>query len=199
MKKARKGIVLITTLLVLCFLAMLGASLVLNGADNIATFQEKEAAIQAAQAGIDWAMYRLENDRYWNAGTPVTYTNGKFRVEEGSGVCRCDLNDTQHFYITFETSERYHCLNNLDPQSGKGAANNYDNEGNFFRTVPPFTADIIVKGYSTRGGADNNVRSLRYMEKLYKFREIGVVFFRGQTLTACSDFSRTKQGQMKEE
>ncbi|MFH0800920.1 MAG: hypothetical protein V2A78_00830 [bacterium] len=191
MEKPRKGIVLITTLLLLCFLAILGTSLVLTGSDNMTltpTFQEREAAIHAAQTGIDWAIYRLENDRYWNAGTPMTYTNGKFHVEEGSGVCRCDINDTQHFYITFETSEKYHCLNNLDPQRGKGAANNYDNEGNFFRTVPPFSADIIARGYSTGGGAANNVRSLRYLEKLYKFRGTGVVFFRGQTLTVRSDF-----------
>lgn len=194
MKRTQKGIVLIITLLVLCFLAMLGTTLVLTGADNMtltAPFQEREAAFHAAQAGIDWAMYRMENDRYWNAGTPMTYTNGKFKVEEGVGgkkVCQGSLNDTHHFYITFETTDKYHCINNLNPPSANVPANNYDNEGNLYRTVPPLSADIIVKGYSTRGEEAGLVRSLRYMEVLYKLRGVGGMFFWGQTLTACSDF-----------
>jgi len=172
-----KGIVLITTLLVMFFLVMLATAMVSVSRASLGltgSFHDRECALHAAQAGLDYALARLERNAYWQGddSTVPNAANG-FTVTEnwlGKNICRGSLGNGEVFYINFEHNTNlfdpeqnfttYKSANNLLGQLG----NEYNNtcaDGTLIRTLPINTVQIIVKGAYGR--------STRYVEAMYAY------------------------------
>lgn len=91
MRQGRKpGIVLVTTLLVTVLVVMLVTAVVGTGAGGMAltgNFYEREAALLAAESGLQYAMTRLQANPNWRGDDPGTVPSGTpdFSVIERNG------------------------------------------------------------------------------------------------------------------
>lgn len=91
MSKAKhRGIVLITTLLIVGFLVMLATAMVVSTRRQslvAGNFYYRESAACAAEAGINYAMMRLSQDPYWTGCTrdPDTGTGSAHELKLDSG------------------------------------------------------------------------------------------------------------------
>lgn len=168
--RSQKGIVLITTLMVMFFLVMLTTVLVISGSQNLTLtsyFHDRELALHAAQTGADYARRCIEKSMYWDgADTGCNISNGSVTTTElvdGKKVVMGDLGNGENFYICFEKAPNYNkftSVNNLS-NSASTSSKVADAGGNDsdYRTVPGGMADIIVKGvYSNR---------VKYVEVMY--------------------------------
>lgn len=93
----RPGIFLITTLILVMFLVILGSTLMASVLSNSAmsgTFEERQLAMEAANAGATWVQSHLEDDctryspgsAFFTGGlTPQASTDGSVEVDEGGG------------------------------------------------------------------------------------------------------------------
>ncbi|MCD4784382.1 MAG: hypothetical protein K8T10_11230 [Candidatus Eremiobacteraeota bacterium] len=71
-KTKRRGIVLVTTLMIVGFLVMLAAAMIVSTRRQSlvsGNFYYRESAASAAEAGINYAMMRLNQDPYWTGCT----------------------------------------------------------------------------------------------------------------------------------
>lgn len=172
-----RGIILITTLLVLFFLVMLTTALVVSGNANLnltGSFHDRESALHAAQAGLDYALMRLERNAYWQADdTSVPAAANGFSVTEkylGKNIVRGELGNGEVFLVNFEHNAdmfnsannftTYMSANNLLGQLG----NEYvvtGSDGTLIRNVPKNNAYIVVRGIYNR--------SVRQVEAMYAY------------------------------
>jgi len=89
-KSKRRGIVLITTLLIVGFLVMLATAMIVSARRQsliAGNFYHRESAACAAEAGINYAMMRLNQDPYWTGCTrdPDTGTGSDYNLTLDSG------------------------------------------------------------------------------------------------------------------
>ncbi|MCL5774266.1 MAG: hypothetical protein M1536_07820 [Firmicutes bacterium] len=154
---SQKGIVLITTLMVVFFLVMLSTVLVISSSQSLTLtsyFHDRELALHAAQTGADYARRCIERSIYWDGadtGGNISY-GGVTTTElvDGKKVVIGDLGNGEKFYICFEKASNYNkfvSVNNLSNTSST-SSKILDTGGNDsdYRTVPKGMADIIVKG-----------------------------------------------------
>jgi hypothetical protein len=132
-KLSEKGMMLVTILMLTFLLVMLTTSMILISSQNLnmtGLAEKKAKALQAAEAGVDYALYQFY-DTSW--GTSIT-----------SDITE-SLGDGQSFTIVFNPSEPYHSKNNLMNKDPNGLA-------------PSYGAVIISKG--SYGGIEKVMRAI---------------------------------------
>ena len=90
LKSKHRGIVLITTLLITVILVMLATGMIVSARRQsmiAGNFYHRESAACAAEAGINYAMMRLNNDPYWTGCTrdPDTGIGSDYNLTLDSG------------------------------------------------------------------------------------------------------------------
>ncbi|MHC9542684.1 MAG: pilus assembly PilX N-terminal domain-containing protein [Vulcanimicrobiota bacterium] len=188
MNKHRKGIVLITTMLLLSVIIMISSLLIVTGRNTMllgTSYNERERAYYAAESGIAYVQFCFQRYKDWISGE--TTLSGVYNpdfsgltvatVNSQTRCIRGVINDgDSEFYVVFynggswDTGNdkrndkegnalRFYSCNNL---TNEGDVSTYDLSSNkTFRTVPKQTAHIIVEG---RCGSVK-----RYVEAMLKY------------------------------
>jgi hypothetical protein len=180
--RRRKGIVLITTMLIMLLVVMLVTAVTISSHNSLSlsgNFQANQAALLAAESGIQYAMLRLRQKPSWRGNDPDGVPSGQgFYVQEDNGCVvgfletpygwlsqfrlrfnyydgdggADGLNDPGEFYL-FKMP--YVSVNNLGSSASRpvprGQGQNYavTDDSDGLYQVPGFTACIIAEG---RGG-----------------------------------------------
>lgn len=198
-QERKRGIVLVTTMLTVVLVIMLVSTVVFSNLSNMqmtSTFYDKEAALMAANSGVQYALTRLQSDASWNGcgGSSSKAAGGTFQVEEKNGNVTGIITAADGRRSVFRIKFNYEDgdggldgLSNTEPQSKRIASqfvsvNNLtgsvpvkvytagtdgrletktDSDGRISvkssdsqsapHTVPRFTCDLIVEGFSGRG------------------------------------------------
>jgi hypothetical protein len=183
-KKNIKAIVLVSVLLLILLLLIMSVSMITMSSNFLAFIGGSETsgrALIASYAGIEYAVYRLNNDPNWGVRdldfTPTSSASIPDYIPEynadTSAEAKVKLTGSE-FIITFGTSygSKYQSVNNLFGNTAKGE-------------VPPYTAEIIstgkcgndkkvVKAYLTRSDfypyAINSENSIVFVEGKYNIK-----------------------------
>jgi hypothetical protein len=130
-KKEKKGMALITILLLTVLLIIMTVSMVFISTQHLRLMGNVEGydiSLKAAEAGAEYALAQLNSDPLW--GDPNTADVDK------------TLSNGSKFSITFKTGNDYYSYNNL-------LGNTEHNRTGFFQgKVPAYTAEIISIGES---------------------------------------------------
>ncbi len=161
---ASDGMALITVLMLTVLLALMTVSMVFistNQISMIGNITGKEKALKAAEAGIEYAIYNLNNDSAWGLiNEEVIFQDGKlvdtadantFPKFTYNNVDVPDINYTNDckFTITFASGSPYRSVNNLfNPVMGDG-------------NTPPYTFKIVSVG---KYGLGTNNKAIRVLE-----------------------------------
>ncbi len=163
-KLTSDGMALITVLMLTVLLALMTVSMVFistNQVSMIGNITGKEKALKAAEAGIEYAIYNLNNDPAWGLlNEEVIFQNGKlvntadantfpkFTYNNGD-VPDIDYTNDCKFTITFASGSPYRSVNNLfNPVMGDG-------------NTPPYTFKIVSVG---KYGIGTNSKAVRVLE-----------------------------------
>lgn len=174
MKKISRGIVLITSLLLVGIIVMIASLLLVSGRNTLllgASFSDKEQAYYAAECGLAYIQFCISrftgfcaNDKQLDYIYNPDFDNFYVEIVPGENKCiHGVLNDgASEFYAAFYdgswsaidlrndnggTSMKYYSVNNLMNTTTTLTSIHYNGlEGNTFRTVPPQRAHIIVEG-----------------------------------------------------
>jgi len=188
MRVPEKGIVLITTMLLLSFIIMIASLLIVTGRNTLllgSSYSEREQAQYAAEAGIGYAQYCISKNMAWQAEgfySPSSESSdfGDFTVTQVGAATNRTIkgslrNGGATFYITFSTAPRtdgepvnykkllYYSKNNL---ASSAVAQSQKYNGAIlvpFKTVKERNAHIIVEG---RSGTAS-----RYAEAILKLND----------------------------
>jgi len=131
--KKRKGLALITILMMLSVIVMLTTALITVNGNNVLysiNYQQRASALSVAESGVAYAIYALQDDASW-----------------APSYCEKTMN-TGKFIITFDKTKSYYSCNNLislEPNTAWGGEQVYSN-----------TVDLIVTGIS--GNTTKRVR-----------------------------------------
>jgi len=138
--KKSKGMALLTVLLLTTLMVLMAVSMVFISTNNLYLFgtqENKKQALRAAEAGIEYAIYMLNNDPSWGLIRPLSFPKDGISLP----VCNKDNSIEEEitinkatFKISFNTGEGKYCsTNNLF------SPNPSDD-------TPPYTAKIISIG-----------------------------------------------------
>ena len=130
--KLEKGMMLVTILMLTFLLVMLTTSMIFISSQNLnmtGLAEKKAKALQAAEAGVEYAFYQLYHPDW---GTSIT-----------SDITE-SLGDGQSFTIVFNPSSTHHSKNNLMNKDPNGS-------------TPGYSAEIISRG--TYKGCDRIIRA----------------------------------------
>jgi hypothetical protein len=163
-KLTSDGMAIITVLLLTVLLALMTVSMVFistNHVSMIGNIEGKEKALKAAEAGIEYAIYNLNNDSAWGLlNESVTFQDGKLvNLDPNSGTFPVftygnsdvteDYTDDCKFTITFASGAPYRSVNNLfNPLQGDG-------------NTPAYTCKIVSVG---KYGIGTNNKSVKILE-----------------------------------
>lgn len=152
MKKFLKnphGMALLTILLLTVLMVMMAVSMVFISTNFLALFgsaESKAVALKAAEAGVEYAIYQLNNDPEWGTASLAFVANPNtlptFNRNNGlSSVIT--LEDGSKFTINFDESDpRFGSVNNLFGTTTIAGSE-----------TPPYTAKIVSIGESENGNA----------------------------------------------
>ena len=163
-KLTSDGMAIITVLLLTVLLALMTVSMVFistNQTSMIGNIVGKEKALKAAEAGIEYAIYNLNNDSAWGLlNESVTFQDGKLVTQDpnsgtfpvftyGSSEFTEDYTDDCKFTITFASGSPYRSVNNLfNPLQGDG-------------NTPAYTCKIVSAG---KYGIGTNNKVIKVLE-----------------------------------
>lgn len=163
-KLTSDGMALITVLMLTVLLTLMTVSMVFistNQVSMVGNIEGKEKALKAAEAGIEYAIYNLNNDPAWGLlNEEVTFQNGKLVVPDpnsgthpvftyGSSEFTEDCGKDCKFTITFASGSACRSVNNLfNPLSGDG-------------NTPPYTFKVVSAG---KYGTGTDTKSVRVLE-----------------------------------
>ncbi len=131
---SRKGMALISVLLLTVLLAMLTVSMVFISTNHLSMMgnsEQKMKALKAAEAAAEYALARLNKEPAWGAGTPSSTDNVKKDLDGSS------------WEINFAGSEYLSC-NNL--QGTEKVDRSALGDTKLSGTIPAYTAEFICKG-----------------------------------------------------
>ena len=183
-KKNMKAIVLVSVLLLIVLILIMSLSMMTMSSNFLAFIGGSETsgrALIASYAGIEYAVYKLNNDPNWgikdldftpSSSIPIADYIPTFNADP-SAEAKIQLTGSE-FTVTFSTSygTKYQSVNNLFGTTAKG-------------DVPPYTAEIIslgkcrndkkvVKAYLTRSDfypyAINSESSIVFVEGKYNIK-----------------------------
>jgi hypothetical protein len=166
-KLSEKGMMLVTILMLTFLLVMLTTSMILISSQNLnmtGLAEKKAKALQAAEAGVDYAFYRLNNDSTWGTGVILDTPQE-------------NLGSNQSFTIVFNPFSSHHSKNNLMNKDPNGS-------------TPGYSAEIISKG--TYKGTEKVLRAIfvREDEFLCPIYTEGDIFMRSY-ITGTLNFNVT--------
>jgi hypothetical protein len=144
LKYSRAGMMLVSILMLTLLLVMLTTSMLLMSSQNlnITGFAEKKAqALQAAEAGVEYAFYNINEDSTW--GTSIT-----------SDITE-NLGNNQSFTIVFNSLSPEYSRNNLMNKTPAGT------------TTPGYSAEIISKG--TYKGTVKTIRAVFVRDDIFPY------------------------------
>ncbi len=137
----KKGIALISTIVIVSILVMIMVSMVFiltNSTFMTGRYIDNNSAMQVAEAGIAYALSQMNKNPDWT---------GDINDEDGSGYKYSKVSLPEvggNFYITFNPAKDYCSYNNL--RKGIEATRSLKPSGN----IPPFTAEVIVRGEANK-------------------------------------------------
>ncbi|MDQ7821546.1 MAG: pilus assembly PilX N-terminal domain-containing protein [Candidatus Eremiobacteraeota bacterium] len=168
MRKIEKGIVLITTMLLLSFIVMIAALLMVTGRNTMilgATYSDREQAYYAAECGLAYMQYCISRDSDYRGETAYDPSFSHFTIEKvgTQNLIHGKLTDTGgEFYVAFcdgvsadiytdgtsvNTPMTFYSFNNLMGDSESLSTKRHQDSAIYsFKKVPKKTAHIIVEG-----------------------------------------------------
>jgi len=126
LKSSEKAMMLLSILMLCVLLVLLTTSMIVITSESLnltGTVEKKTKALQAAEAGVEYAFYQLNSDPNWGVSQTANITE--------------HLSNNQDFTIIFDPLSLYHSKNNLMNKTPAGS-------------TPGYSAEIICKG-SYRG------------------------------------------------
>ena len=147
-KRWKRGIVLITTMLSVVLVVMLVSAVVysnIGGMRLTGAFAARESALLAAQSGVHYAITRLQEDPTW-IGAPNLDEENKFNSPKGMDVIERDGNVLGRFQtpdgrplffrIKFNYEDGEGGFDNLNNSSSNPIRSPYVSCNNLYRTAP---------------------------------------------------------------
>jgi len=146
-----KGMVLITVLLLTVLLILMTVSMVFISTNHLAimgNIESKERALKAAEAGVQYAIYILDENPTWGlsgldpATLNITHRSQTDNFPRADGLEEeIEYDDGTTFTITFDPASKYRSVNNLFYKPDGVALDNP-----VYCNTPPYSAKIISVG-----------------------------------------------------
>ena len=162
------GMALLTVLLLTVLMIIMAVSMVFISTNFLALFGNSEArlkALEAAEAGVEYALYRLNDDPTWGitnlsyGGSPNPDTIPVCDPDNTAGVMEEPLPDGSTFTIIFDSGDsRYGSENNL-----------FGTSITSITRTPPYTAKIVSIGRSSNGNIKKVVEAYLIRGDLYPY------------------------------